>query len=55
MLLYLVQIEPVRNSDSDDSHEVSNQKGKNVKLSEISKAAFNLLHMIIINDTFVKY
>ena len=56
MLSYLVQIEPVRNPDSDDSDEVSNQRGKNVKLFEISKAAFDLkLHAIIINDTFVKY
>ena len=56
MLPYLVQIEHVRNSDSDDSDKVGKQRVKNVKLFEISKAVFDLkLHMIIINDTFVKY
>ena len=38
MLSYLVQIEPVQNSDSDDSDKVSNQQGKNVKFFEISEA-----------------
>ena len=56
MLYYLVQIEPVQNSDSDDSDKVSNQRGKNVKLFEISKAVLDLkLYVIIIKDTFVKY
>ena len=56
MLSYLVQIEPARNSDSNDSNEVSNQRGKNVKHFGISKAVLDLkLHVIIINDTFVKY
>ena len=56
MLLYLVQIEPAQNSDSDDNDEVSNQHGTNVKLFGISKAVLDLkLHMIIIMDTFVKY
>ena len=56
MLSYLVQIEPAQNSDFDDSDETSNQRGKNVKLFGISKAALDLkLHVIIINDTFVKY
>ena len=56
MLSYLVQIEPVQNSDSDDSDKVSNQQGKNVKLFEISKAVLDLkLHVVIIKDTFVKY
>ena len=54
-LSYLVQIEPARNFDSNDSDEVSNQRGKNVKLFGISKAFSDLeLHVIIINDTFVK-
>ena len=56
MLSYLVQIEPVKNSDSDDSDKVSNQRGKNVKLFEISKAVLDLKqHVVIIKDTFVKY
>ena len=56
MLSYLVQIEHVQNSDSDDSDKVGEQRVKNVKLFEISEAVFDLkLHMIIINDTFVKY
>ena len=56
MLSYLVQIEPVKNSDSDDSDKVSNQQGENVKLFEISKAVLDLkLHVVIIKDTFVKY
>ena len=56
MLSYPVQIEPVQNSDSDDSDKVSNQRGKNVKLLEISKAVLDLkLHVIIIKDTFAKY
>ena len=56
MLSYLVQIEPVKNSDSDDSDKVSNQQGKNVKLFEISKAVLDLKqHVVIIKDTFVKY
>ena len=56
MLSNLVQIEPARNSDSNDSNEVSNQRGKNVKHFGISKAVLDLkLHVIIINDTFVKY
>ena len=32
MLSYLVQIEPVQNSDSDDSDKVSNQRDKNATL-----------------------
>ena len=53
---YIVQIEPVKNSDSDDSDKVSNQQGENVKLFEISKAVLDLkLHVVIIKDTFVKY
>ena len=56
MLSYLVQIEPAQNSDSDDSDKVSNQRDENVKLPGISKAVLDLkLHVIIINDTFVKY
>ena len=56
MLSYIVQIEPVKNSDSDDSDKVSNQRGKNVKLFEISKAVLDLqLHVIIIKDAFVEY
>ena len=56
MLSYLVQIEPVQKSDSNVSDKVSNQRGKNVKLFEIFKAVLDLkLHVIIINDTFVKY
>ena len=56
MLSYLVQIEHVRNSKFDDSDEVSKQRAKNIKLFEISKAVFDQkLHVIIINDTFVKY
>ena len=56
MLSYLVQIEPIHNADSDDSDKVSNQRDKNVKLLGISKAVLDLkLHMIIINDSFVKY
>ena len=58
MLSYLVQIEPVQNSDSDDSDKVSNQRGKNVKLFGISKAVLFMLlklYVIIINNTFVKY
>ena len=44
-------MERVWNSDSDDSNEVSNQRGKIVKLFEISKGVFDLiLHVIIIND-----
>ena len=38
MLSYLVQIEPVWNFDSDNSYEVSNQRGKIRKPFEISKA-----------------
>ena len=56
MLSYPVQIEPVQNSDSDDSDKVSNQRGKNVTLFGISNAVLDLkLHVIIINNTFVKY
>ena len=56
MLSCLVHIEPVQNSDSDDSDKVSNQRGKNVKFFEISKAVLDLkLHVIIIKGTFVKY
>ena len=56
MLSYLVQIEPVWNFDSDNSYEVSNQRSKIRKPFEISKAVFDLkLHVIIINDTFIKY
>ena len=56
MLSYLVQIEPVQKSDSNVSDKVSKQRGKNVKLFEIFKAVLDLkLHVIIINDTFVKY
>ena len=48
MLSYLVQIEPVWNFDSDNSYEVSNQRGKIRKPFEISKAVFDLkLHVII--------
>ena len=56
MFSYLVEIEPVQNSDHDDSDKVSNQRGKNVKLFEISKAVLDLqLHVIIIKDAFVEY
>ena len=56
MLSYLVQIEPVQNPDSNVSDKASNQRGKNVKLFEISKAVLDLkLHVIIIKGTFVKY
>ena len=56
MFSYLVEIEPVQNSDPDDSDKVSNQRGKNVKLFEISKAVLDLqLHVIIIKDAFVEY
>ena len=34
MLSYLVAIKSVRNSDFDDSDEVRNQRGKNIKLFE---------------------
>ena len=56
MFSYLVEIEHVQNSDPDDSDKVSNQRGKNVKLFEISKAVLDLqLHVIIIKDAFVEY
>ena len=56
MLSYLAEIEPVQNSDPDDSDKVSNQRGKNVKLFEISKAVLDVqLHVIIIKDAFVEY
>ena len=57
MLSYPVQVEPVQNSNSNDSDIVfSNRRGKNVKLFGISKAVLDLkLHVIIISETFVKY
>ena len=56
MLSYLVQIEPAWNSDSDESDEVSNQWGINVKRFGISEAVLDIkLHVIIVNDTFVNY
>ena len=56
MLSYLVQIEPVQKSVSNVGDKVSNQQGEHVKLFEIFKAVLGLkLHVIIINDTFVKY
>ena len=56
MLSYLLQIEPVPNSDFNGSDDISNQRGKNVELFEISKVVFNLkLHEIIISYKFNKY
>ena len=57
MLSYPVQVEPVQNSNSNDSDiVVSNRRDKNVKLFGISKAVLDLkLYVIIISETFVKY